>query len=280
MIRVAVILVNWNGREVTLDCLRSLREVRYDDLDVIVVDNASSDGSVESIRRDFPDVHLMVMDRNLRFAGGNNAGIARAFERGAAMVMLLNNDTTVDPDLVEALIARMNSDQRCGMVAPKIYYHGEPDMIWYAGGEISFWTGTMRHVGIRERDYGQHDLPMATQYATGCCILVKKEVIEQVGVLDESYFIYGEDADWCMRVRRAGYSVWYEPNGKVWHKLSVTAGGHLSKFKLWNKYKSSWRFFSRYARWYHWFVFPWLHIPALLFTTVRYFVSVRTNNKS
>ena len=275
MKRVAIILVNWNGREITLDCLRSLQAVTYSPLDIVVVDNASTDGSVDAIRTEFPGVHLLAMERNLMFAGGNNAGIAFALERGAELVMLLNNDTTVAPELVSALVARMESEPACGMVVPKIYYHDRPGVIWYAGGEVSFWKGTMSHVGIREIDHGQHDSAGVTTYATGCCILVRAEAIEAVGLLDEAYFMYGEDADWSYRMRLGGYSIWYEPQGKVWHKLSVSTGGHLSRFKLWNKYRSNLRFFVRYARWYHWLVFPWLHFLAIIASTVRYSRSMR-----
>jgi GT2 family glycosyltransferase len=158
------------------------------------------------------------------------------------------------------------------MVAPKIFYADPPDRLWFAGGEISFWTGTMRHTGIRETDHGQYDTPREIGYATGCCILTSREVIERAGVLDESFFMYTEDADWSMRVRAAGYRILYEPRARVWHKLSVSAGGHLSLFKLRNKALSNLRFFARYARWYHWLTFPWLNVLVNGWAGVRYLV--------
>lgn len=273
MKKLAVILVNWNGREITLDALRSLYGVEYPGLNIIVVDNASEDGSVEAIAREFPHVDLLRMGKNLRFAGGNNAGITRALSEGAELVMLLNNDTTVDPEFARYLVSRLEADPRCGAVAPKIYYYGEPDRLWFAGGAISFWTGTMRHVGIRETDHGQHDSPRHIEYASGCCILVRADVISRVGLLDESYFIYGEDADWSMRIRRAGFDIWYEPRAKVWHKVSVSSGGHFSQFKLKNKFLSNFRFFARYARWYHWATFPWMNLMVNAWSAGRYLLS-------
>jgi GT2 family glycosyltransferase len=272
---VWVVLVNWNGRAVTLDCLASLHRVRYPGMHVLAVDNGSADGSVEAIRKEYPDVEVLPLSENRRFAGGNNAGIQKAIAAGAAFVVLLNNDTLVDPDFLSALLGRFHSEERCGMVVPKIYYHHTPDLLWYAGGEISFWTGTMRHRGIREHDHGQYDESGNTGYATGCCILVSRDLIARIGLLDDSFFIYAEDADWSMRARRAGYRIVYEPRARVWHRLSVSAGGHLSFFKLKNKAVSNFRFMARYARWYHWLTFPWLNVLVNAWAAVRYLMQSR-----
>ena len=254
----------------TLECLRSLRKVATPGLHIIVVDNASSDGSVEAFRREFPEVEILVQERNLRFAGGNNAGIRRALDEEAEFVVLLNNDTTVHPAFIDVLLERMWSDPACGMAAPKIYYYDAPNTVWFAGGEISFWTGTMKHTGIRKEDGCRFNKAHTIDYASGCCVIVRASVITKVGMLDEAYFMYGEDADWCMRIRNAGYAIWYEPAAKVWHKLSVSAGGHLSSFKLKNKYLSNVRFFARYAKWYHWLTWPWLSIVVNVAAAVRY----------
>jgi hypothetical protein len=271
---VYVIVVNWNGKGVTLDCLDSLRRVTYPALKVLVVDNGSTDGSVAAFTSGFPEVEILSLNENRRFAGGNNAGIRRALEAGADFVLLLNNDTVVDPGFVQPLLDRFHREERCGMAVPKIFYHHPPHLLWYAGGEISFWTGTMRHRGIREKDSGQYNEPGDTGYATGCCVLVSREIIARVGAMDEDYYMYTEDADWSMRVRRAGYRVLYEPNAFLWHKLSISAGGHLSRFKLKNKMLSNYRFFARYARWYHWITFPWLSIIVNAWAGLRYLVQV------
>jgi GT2 family glycosyltransferase len=268
---VFIILVNWNGRQVTLECLASLTEIAYKKCKVIVVDNASDDGSVDAIQARFPSTIILAQKENLRFGGGNNIGIRYALEQGAELICLLNNDTTVDKDFLTHLVHCIQSDKKCGMVAPKVYYHDEPNRIWFAGSEISMWTGTMRHVGIREVDHGQRDASREIDYATGCCLLARKEVIEKVGMLDETFFMYTEDADWSMRARRVGYSIMFEPKSRVWHKLSVASGGHLSFFKMKNKFISNFRFFFRYASLPQKLVFPWMSVLVNGWAAIKYF---------
>lgn len=267
---VWIIVVNWNGRDMTLDCLDSLRAVRYRNRTTLLVDNGSTDGSIPAVRERYPDTVLLPLPDNRRFAGGTNAGMHHALAHGADALLLLNNDTTVDAGFLDPMVECLSSTTSIGIVAPKILYHAEPDCLWYAGGVISFWTGTMRHRGIRERDRGQYDMPGQTGYASGCCLLVRRELVETVGMLDESYFMYTEDADWCMRARRAGYAIMYEPRARVWHRLSVSAGGHLSWYKLKNKARGNWTFFVRHARWYHWLTFPWMTILSNSAAAVRY----------
>ncbi len=272
---VAIVLLNWNGKSVTLECLASLRTIRYERRRIILVDNGSTDGSVGVIRKDYPEVELLEMGTNLGFARGANVGMRHALDHGADMLLLLNNDTVVDPDFLRHMVDAMNADPSIGLVAPKIYYFEEPDRIWFAGGDLSLWAGTLRHIGIREYDHGQFDTPREIPHACGCCLLARRSLAEQVGLLDESYYLYTEDADWVMRARRGGYRVSYEPRAKIWHKVSVDSGGHLSWHKNKNKFLSNFRFFARYARWYHWLVFPWLNILANGYAAFRYLLSRR-----
>ena len=255
---VFIIIINWNGKDIALECLSSLRQLSYTNYAIVLVDNASTDDSVQAVKQSAPDVTVLEMTQNLRFAGGNNRGIRYALETGADYILLLNNDTTVDRHCLSHMVSRMQSDRCIGMVSPKIYYHSRPDTIWYAGGRISTWMGIMYHLGIRERDRGQYDSTTDLDFATGCCVLVSRELVERIGTLDESYYMYSEDADWSMRSRRAGYRIVFEPKATVWHKVSVTAGGDLSWYKLKNKFLSNMRFFGRYSAWYQWPVFPWM----------------------
>jgi GT2 family glycosyltransferase len=270
-----VIVLNWNGRDETLECLASLGHVTYPSMSVLVVDNGSSDGSQEAIRQKYPEVTLLETGSNLRFAGGNNVGIRFALGRGAEQIVLLNNDTTVDPEFLGAMTAALQSWPGAGIVAPKILYSADPGHVWYAGGEISFWTGTMRHRGIRQPDGERFDRPCETGYASGCCLMVTRTTVETIGLLDESYFMYSEDADWSLRARQAGFRVLYEPRARVWHKVSVSAGGHLSAFKVWNKFLSNLRFFARYASWYHWLCFPWMNLVVNGIAAGRYLLAGR-----
>ncbi len=253
---VFIIILNWNGKKDTIECLHSLENVDYSNKKIIVVDNASSDGLVDEIRRLFPEVEVIVNDTNRRFAGGNNVGIKRAIEQSADYILLLNNDTVVEKDFLSKLVQEAQKDEKIGMVGPKIYYYSDPKRLWYAGGKIIWWKGVIAHSGVHEIDEGQYNSTEDTAYITGCCILVKRSVIEKIGMLDEAYYIYGEDADWCVRAVRAGFKLVYLPSAVIWHKLSVASGGHFSWFKNWNKLKSQLRVLWRYAKSYHWLTIP------------------------
>jgi GT2 family glycosyltransferase len=253
---VYIIVLTWNGRTDTLECLRSLQRLRYSNARTLIVDNASTDGTPEAIRREFPGVEVAANRSNLRFAGGNNIGIKRAIEAGADYILLLNNDTTVDPDFLPYLVHAVEGNENAGMAGPKILYYSDPHRLWFAGGKIEWWKGWVSHVGIREIDRGQYDEMREVDYLTGCCLLVRREIIEKIGMLDESYYIYGEDADWCIRATRAGYKLLYVPSARIWHKVSVSTGGHLSWYKNWNKLKSQLRLMARYAKPYHWLTIP------------------------
>ncbi len=253
---VYIIVLTWNGKEDTIECLNSLKKVIYDNFKLLVVDNASSDGTKEEVQKQFSDVEYILNATNLRFAGGNNVGIEYALSKNADYTLLLNNDTTVDPNFLAELVTTAESDNQIGIVGPKMYYYNEPHRIWYAGGKIEWWKGWISHIGVREIDNGQYDQTKGTDFVSGCCILVKREVVEKVGMLDTAYYIYGEDVDWCARASRAGFQIIFEPTAKIWHKLSVSTGGHLSWFKNKNKLKSQLKLMSRYANWYNWLTIP------------------------
>lgn len=274
---VYIIVLTWNGKNDTIECLKSLQRLSYPNARILVVDNASEDGTVEAIRKVYPHVEVIVNQENLRFAGGNNVGMNYALERGAQYVALLNNDTVVDHEFLAQLIRAAEQDTQAGMVGPKIYYYNNLRQIWFAGGKISWWKGWISHVGIRERDRGQYDTVQEVDYITACCILVKREVIEKIGLLDERYFIYGEDADWCIRATRAGYKLLYIPSSVIWHKISVSAGGHLSWFKNWNKLKSQLRLMARHAKLYCWLTIPWSLVWLISLSLVK---SIRKENYS
>ncbi|MDZ7343393.1 MAG: glycosyltransferase family 2 protein [candidate division KSB1 bacterium] len=246
---VWILIVNWNGKSDTLACLASLRNVTYQPRHILVIDNASSDGSVAAIQQQFPEAEVLVNARNERFARANNQGIQMALAAGAELILLLNNDTEVAPDFLDHLVTAINSREQAGMVAPKIYYHHDPQLIWFAGGRVNFWTGRISHLGLRQLDRPIAREPEVVDYLTGCALLIKRECIAKIGLLDESYYIYAEDADWCWRARQAGFVCLYQPAAKVWHKVGAAAGG---AFKIYHKVRSNFLFFQRYARWYHW----------------------------
>ncbi len=227
--RVAIILVSYKGREDTLECLRSLEQLTYPARDVIVVDQNSGDGTPEAVRESFPWAHVIENPVNNGFAGGNNVGMKAALERGVDYLFLLNNDTTVEPGLLEPLVELAESDARIGVVGPKMLYYGEPDTIWAAGGAIN-WRGHSVLLGEGTKDAPGGE-PRPVDFVVGCGLMVKRKVVEQVGLLDERYFIYYEETDLCARIRKAGFQVLYQPNARLWHKVSRTFGAG-SEFTL------------------------------------------------
>ncbi len=220
--QVVVVVLNWNGREDTLACLRSLARVDHPDFEVLVVDNGSVDGSEAAIRAAYPDLPFLQTGSNLGFAGGNNAGIAWALRRGARFVLLLNNDTEVEPDFLRAMTDAASADG-VGIVGATIAYADRPDRLWaFGGGYFDVATGWVRHV---QRIVDPATLrPHGTRhfYVTGCTMLLRRELLETVGGLDESYFHFCEDVDLCLRAEAEGWRATVAPAARLIHKVSAT----------------------------------------------------------
>ena len=221
---VSIIVLNYNSRDDTLDCLRSLKHLTHFQTQVIVVDNGSSDGSVEAVRSQFPEVEVIATGQNLGFAAGNNVGIQRALDSGADYVMLLNNDTIVAPDMVDIMLDAMAADPAIGVAGPTIYYYTQPEVIWSAGGEIDWKRGLTYMIGIGDEDKGQFGMaPREVEFVTGCALLVRRDVWEKAGLLDEKFFMYYEETEWCVRARRANFKIIQVPLAMMWHKISIEA---------------------------------------------------------
>jgi GT2 family glycosyltransferase len=263
--RVYVIILNWNGKEDTLRCLHSMQEVDYPRYRVLVVDNASDDGSAEAVRAAFPAVELLVNNGNLGFAAGNNQGIRYALQRGADYVLLLNNDTRVDQMVLTALVRTGEANPKVGLASPKVYYFDRPRVIYYAGARRGWLpllprligTGGTRSATAGER--GQVEQLQEVDYVWGQAMFIKREVIERIGLLDPAFFMYYEDVDYCLRAKRAGYKIVCVPSACVWHRVARgTEGDYLTRWRY--KVTSMWRFHRKYSR------FGWPH--ALLLTMV------------
>jgi len=247
---VAVIVLNWNGLADTRALLPTLLACRLPEgwkLRAVVVDNGSSDGSAETIAREFPAVELLALGENRRFAGGNNEGLRRCLAHGDDAVMLLNNDTECDPGMLAALLAALEMDAGAGAAAPLIDYARPPDRIWYAGAWCIPALGFVGHRGLREIDRGQFTKTEPTGYLTGCCLLATREVWTKVGLLDERYYIYAEDADWSLRARAAGYRLLFVPAAKLQHKVSASSGD-ASPWKIYQRLRANLTLFARHAR--------------------------------
>ena len=248
---LAVIVLSWNGAQLTRETLDSLRLCRVPQgwrAHVLVVDNASSDGSQAIVAQEYPWCELLALATNQRFAGGNNAGIVRALESGADAVMLLNNDVQADPGLYEHLLGALAEHPQAGGAAPLIYHAAPTDLIWYAGGVCEPAWAFAAHVGLRTRDHGQYRSIASTGYLTGCCLLATREAWQKVGLLDESYFIYAEDADWSLRARAAGFKLLFVPTARLWHQVSASSGGAMNAWKLYQRLRANATMWARHTR--------------------------------
>jgi GT2 family glycosyltransferase len=238
--KVCTIVLNWNGWRDTAACLSSLSQLRYENHEIIVVDNGSTDDSVRHLRIEFPGLTLIETGKNLGFAAGCNVGIRRAFADGADFVWLLNNDTAVDAGALQSLVAKAGSDERMAAVGSAIYHMQEPHklMAW-GGGRVSFLLGRSRHV-LAPVDDGQVD------YITGASLLLRRSALEAVGMLDEGFFFSWEDADLGFRLRRANWKLAVAGDSKVWHKETASLRGQETVLDTYFNEGAS-RFFRKHA---------------------------------
>ncbi len=243
-----IVVLNWNGAEETIACLESLAPVVVKGYKLLVVDNGSTDGSPEKIRKAFPAVELLCLPVNLGYGIGNNAGFRRVKELQAEFVIFLNNDTIVEPGFSASLVETLRLQPLAGMAVPKIYYWDRPDLLWYAGGVVRLSTGLICHGGLRQKDAPEFDRPGPTGYATGCCFAMRCRDFEAVGGFDESFAMYAEDVDLSLRVRALGKSVEYVPSSKVSHKVSASLSGR-PLLKLLKKSRGALRLFSKHRAW-------------------------------
>jgi GT2 family glycosyltransferase len=246
--RVAIIVLNWNRKDDTVACLKSIGRLStfgYD-LSVIVVDNASTDGSLEEFSK-ITNLEFRVIEneQNIGFAAGNNVGIKAAMDLGADFIMILNNDTLVDRGLVVSLLKAADKYKDVGIFAPKIYfapgYEFQKDrypkfvlgkVIWFAGGTIDWPNMLGSNFGVDDVDRGQYDQEREVDFATGACMFIRRKVIEKVGVFDEKYGLYLEDADLSQRAKKENFKIIFVPNAYLWHKVgqSSAIGSSLNDY--------------------------------------------------
>ena len=231
--KVMIVILNWNGKCVTAECLASLKEVDYNNYEILLVDNGSTDRSQEYLRAHYQEITLLENETNLGFAEGNNVGIRHAMNGQADYILLLNNDTFAHPKFLSELVRVAECNSRIGFVGPKIYYHdwhGQRDVIAFAGGCVNLWTGKARNIGESEKDRGQYQDTREVDFLQGSCLMVKREVIQRIGLLDSTFFAYWEETDWCVRGSKAGYTSVFVPNAKIWHKVAASSGGLRSRY--------------------------------------------------
>ncbi len=214
---VMIVILNTNRRDDTLECLHALAASSYANQQVIVLDNASTDGSVAAIRAAFPAVRIINLTQNSGYAGNNNVGIAAALTAGAAWVLILNEDTLLASDCIEHMVATGEAEATIGIVGPLVLHHDEPETIQSAGGRMNnAWQAW--HHGQNQPSSTAPVAPQSVEWISGCAIMVRREVITQIGMFDERFFYYWEETEWCLRARRAGWRIILEPAAWLWHK--------------------------------------------------------------
>ncbi len=215
---VAIVILTWNGKEDILHCLPTLACIRYPNWSATVVDNASTDGTVEAVRSAFPGQRLLVMDKNLGFCGGNNRGIQDALARGADYVLLLNNDTELHPDLLSELVSVAQTDAGIGAVGTKNILMDDHRLVWGAYGELRYDRDLVRLIGSRQPDGPEFTCVKDVDWVIGNGVLMSRAALQAVGGFDERFFGYHEDVDWCERARKAGFRIVYNGRAIIYHK--------------------------------------------------------------
>lgn len=237
---VYLIILDYNGHENTIQCLKSLKKAHQNnfDLHVLVIDNFP-ENPINIDTNDYADLKLEVIfnKENLGYAGGNNVGINYALKNNADYISILNNDTLVDPNFLSELV-KQSEEKGDGIFVPKIYFakgfefhkdrYSEKDLgkvIWYGGGKIDWENVYGSHKNVDEVDNGQFNQIEFTDFATGCCFLISKKIIEKIRGFDEDYFLYYEDIDLSMKVKKLGFKIYFVPSSIVWHKNAGSSGG-------------------------------------------------------
>lgn len=262
---VAIVIVAWNQLDKTLDCLASVAALRRPAGCVVLVDNGSAPPLAAAVAGRFSAVEVLRLPSNLGFAGGYNAGLRHVLAGEAAAVLLLNNDTLLAPDALDHLIDEMEEKEltpgrkgtgtqgtakdaeRIGLVTAKIYYAAEPERIWTVGANLNVFLD-LKDGGQGQRDTGQWAAPRDVDFAPFCGILIRREVFETVGLLDENFFLYYEDMDYCRRARRAGWRIRLCPPAHILHAVSASSGGRDSPLERYWMAQSSGRYFRKHGR--------------------------------
>ena len=223
--KIIIILVNYNGSRDTIECIKSIRK-DSSFYDILVIDNCSTDSSVEYLKsfQQQLNFNLIISNENKGFSAGNNIGIKYAQQYNYDYYLLLNNDTIVTNGFIENLINGFSSFKNCGVTTAKINYYDEPNRIWYDGGSTNLRVFRTEHWNYNQLDnYSTEDNQLVT-FISGCCMCISKDVINKVGYLNEEFFLYEEDAEYCVRILKHGYSMVYVPNSLIYHKVSSSTG--------------------------------------------------------
>jgi len=247
---IKILILNWNGKHLLKPCLDSVTSIDYPNYSVMVIDNGSVDDSVKIVNKYFPEVDIIELKDNYGFAGGYNQCFTQLKDNNSEFVLLLNNDTEVDSNILSSFIQAKDKYGDNNLYGGKIFYKKNPRIIWYAGGNVNLKYFKISHRGIRQTDSAEYSKPMQTDYITGCCLFTSMEIINQLNGFDELFNMYGEDVDLCLRAKDAGLFCYYWPDAKLWHHVSASLGGAFSLKKINKKITSNWRLLKKHHNHY------------------------------
>ena len=235
---IKILILNWNGKHLLKPCLDSVFEIDYPNYSVMVIDNGSTDNSVKMVKENFSEVELLELENNNGFAGGYNLCFTQLKNGYSEFVLLLNNDTEVDPTILSSFNDAREMYGDNNLYGGKILYQDKPNLIWYAGGNVNLKRAKISHRGIRQNDSAEFSKPLQTDYITGCCLFTSMEVLNQLNGFDERFNMYGEDVDLSLRAKQKGINCYYWPDAKLYHHVSASLGGNYSINKMLKKMKA------------------------------------------
>lgn len=228
--KVGIIILNWNNYHDTKKCINSIKKLEYSNWFCIIVDNDSKDDSYYKLKMEFPRLTFLKNKRNLGYAGGYNKGIKEALSKDCKYVFLVNNDITMHPQSLRLLVSYMENNEEIGVIGGKIYFMNDPNIIWSAGGKIYWHKAKFTGRGLKESDIGQYDREAEVNYLPGAAVLIRTAILKKIGLLPECYFLGGEEADFCVNVKKEGYKNFYIPTAIFWHKVGYS-GQVLPKYQ-------------------------------------------------
>lgn len=274
---VTIILINYNGFNNTKECVNSLLGLTYDNYKILIVDNGSTDGSFIKLKEKFSNkLDLIETKKNLGFSGGNNFGTKYALKNKSDFILLLNNDTVVEKDFLEYLVSEMINESSIGVTIPKIYYY-KKNIVWSAGGYISKLRGT----GITYGNFSDSltkDQKKVVNFGSGCCLLIRAEVLEQIGGMDENYFLYVEDADLSKKVTYTGAKILYVPKSKIYHKVNSCPKRNDSFLPLY--YTTRNRLYFSKKNLHSWFFLVFIYLATTMFIKGIYWLITNQKRKT
>ncbi|MEM4234883.1 MAG: glycosyltransferase family 2 protein [Candidatus Methanomethylicaceae archaeon] len=246
---VSTVILAHNNYTDTFECLHSVLKVNYNPLTIWLVDNGSTDRTAQLVKENFPQVQLVQTHKNLGVAGGFNAGIVTAIKAGAKYIFILNNDTVVEPNIIQVLLTEAQKNPDYGILMPKILHYSDRNRIWSIGARSRLFPPAIVMIGLNKLDDYSYSKPRLLEFAPTCALFIPSRVFERIGLLDDGYFFYYDDWDYSLRVRQAGYKIAYIPQARIYHKVSRTINRTRKTPFYWQTLgRSGARFYRRHGK--------------------------------